>query len=201
MVHTRNGPMPIERIEIGDLVMSLPETGENPAYARVLNTVVHHDKEVILVSFIVNDEPESSHLVVTGDHPFWVKGKGWLRADRMSGGEFIQIQDGREAYVYLAYALFKTNREGSGWTCHPGFEEGTEVDLRNDGIEVVSERSLNGEDSGVWGFVHQNVYNLEVESPDGFCVGDAAVRVQGEHPPTIARQRGQILRLKLKGKI
>jgi hypothetical protein len=134
---------------------------------------------VILVSYIVGDALPTQHMVVTADQPFWVQGKGWLRADRTQA-EFVQVRDGRETYIYLAYALFKTKIEGFGWTNHAGFAEGTEVDLRGTRIEVVSESSLNGEDSGAWGFVTLPVYNLEVESPGEFCVGDAAIRVLGE---------------------
>jgi hypothetical protein len=182
LVHAANGPIPIEKIQVGDRVLSLPETGGEIAYTRVVKTSVHPDEKVILVSYLVGDEEESRHLVVTGNHLFWVQRKGWLRADRMDRGEFVQIQDGRETYVYLAYVLFKTEREGLAWTCHPGWAEGTEVDFRSGRFEVVSEKSLNGEDSGAWGFVTQTVYNLEVESPDGFCVGDAGVRVLAARP-------------------
>jgi len=47
---------------------------------------------------------------------------------------------------------------------------------------VISENSLKGGDSGAWGFVTVTVYNLEVEAPGSFCVGDAGVRVLGERP-------------------
>ena len=177
LVHTANGLVAIEKIRVGDLVLSQPEAGGEKAYKRVLNTVVHQDKHVILVSYVVQDEMEAHHLVVTGNHPFWVKDKGWLRADRMTQGEFVQLQDGREAYVYLARGLFKTEREGFGWTCHPGFERGTEVDFRNGRIEVLAERNSNGDDSGAWGIVTQNVYNLEVEEFHTYYVGEAGVWV------------------------
>ena len=118
---------------------------------------------------------------MTADQPLWVLGKGWLRADRTEA-EFVQAHNGRETCVYLAYALFNTDREGFGWTCHRGSQEGTEVDFRGPRTDIVSENNLNGEDSGAWGFVTLTVHNLEVDSPGGFFVGDAAIRALGESP-------------------
>jgi hypothetical protein len=77
-VHTADGSMPIEKIQIGDLVLSLPEAGGEVAYKRVLSVVSHEDRELILVAFVVGDESTPRHLVVAGDHAFWVCGKGWL---------------------------------------------------------------------------------------------------------------------------
>ncbi len=182
LVQTASGPVPIELIEAGDLVLSLPETGSELTYKRVVSTVVHQQKEVILVSYIVHDEARARHLVVTGNYPFVVMDKGLLRADRMTQGEFLRHREGRETYVFLARALFNADREGFGWTCHPGFGKGTEIDFRSRHFEIVSERSSNGEDSGAWGLVTQDVYNIEIDSPGGICVGDVIVRVPSRHP-------------------
>jgi tRNA (cmo5U34)-methyltransferase len=49
---------------------------------------------------------------------------------------------------------------------------GTEVDFRSGRFEVTSEESWNGEDSGAWGFVVRDVYQLQLESPGVIFVGE-----------------------------
>lgn len=89
LVHTQEGLKPIEDIKVGDMVLSKHESGEGErAYKRVTKTFVHEDREVILLGAMFGkptptaSERVIKHLVVTPDHPIWVKGKGWKKAEK-----------------------------------------------------------------------------------------------------------------------
>ena len=179
LVQTANGPVPIELIQAGDQVLSRQVIDGDPAYECVVGTVMHPSRNVTLVSYVVDDEQSSRHLVVTSNLPFWVNGKGWMPADSMHHGEFVRHLQDRETYVHMAQALFNTQTPGVGWTCHPGLGAGTEVDFRSGRFEVTSEESWIGEDSGAWGFVTRDVYQLQLKSPGAIFVGDVAVWASG----------------------
>jgi hypothetical protein len=73
-VRTENGLRPVEKIKIGDRVLSKDvETGEL-AYKPVLHTTVRPPKE--LVTLRLGDE----RIVCTGGHRFWSSGDGWTKA-------------------------------------------------------------------------------------------------------------------------
>jgi len=74
LVWTDTGLVPIERIKVGDRVLSKDvETGEL-ACQPVLHTTVRAPKE--LVTLRLGDES----LVCTGGHRFWSSGAGWTKA-------------------------------------------------------------------------------------------------------------------------
>jgi hypothetical protein len=55
LVHTKEGLMPIEKIRVGDLVLSKPENpadGGELAYKRVLKTFVHEDKAIKQIGYM-----------------------------------------------------------------------------------------------------------------------------------------------------
>jgi hypothetical protein len=81
-VWTALGPMPIEEIKVGDLVLSQhPATGEL-SYQPVLQTTVRPASR--LVRLVTAKET----IETSGGHAFWVAGDGWTKARLLpSGGE------------------------------------------------------------------------------------------------------------------
>ncbi len=76
-VWTIEGPRPIERIAVGDLVLAQdPATGEL-AYKAVLRTTVAPPAD--LVTVIAGED----RLVCTSGHCFWVPGHGWVHASKL----------------------------------------------------------------------------------------------------------------------
>ncbi len=80
LVWTSTGPLAIEKIQVGDLVLSQnPDTGEL-AYKPVLQTTVRPKGTLVKIN-AVSDVIETS-----GGHLFWVSGEGWMRARYVKSG-------------------------------------------------------------------------------------------------------------------
>jgi hypothetical protein len=82
LVHTREGLRPIEDIQVGDWVLSKPESGGGECeYKRVTETFVFEDREVFVVEASALEEPidvsrvgSVEYFVVTPVHPLWLAG-------------------------------------------------------------------------------------------------------------------------------
>ena len=90
MVHTDHGDVPIERIRVGDMVLSRSRTTGEQEYKRVTAlTAQHRDK---LIELRVEGEPEPLRPAV--DHPLWVlrapsQQPAWIVADSMRAGDLV----------------------------------------------------------------------------------------------------------------
>lgn len=101
LVHTDTGLVPIEQLTVGDKVLSKAADGSGElVYKAITNTMVTENTIVKLLELsvavdnslpiqerlrlqrIVNNQ-RSTNLLVTDNHPFWVKEKGWLSADKI----------------------------------------------------------------------------------------------------------------------
>jgi len=81
IVWTDAGQVAIERIRVGDLVLSQdPETGEL-AYKPVLRTTVRPEGPLVSVRTVNGEVFQTS-----GGHLFWVAGEGWMRAREVQSG-------------------------------------------------------------------------------------------------------------------
>ncbi|MFH1921363.1 MAG: polymorphic toxin-type HINT domain-containing protein [Planctomycetota bacterium] len=88
LVWTDSGLAPIERIAVGDRVLSQnPHTGEL-AYKPVLRTTVRPPDRLVKLVF------GGEALQSTGGHPFWVAGEGWIKARNLKPGSRLHTVDG-----------------------------------------------------------------------------------------------------------
>jgi Pretoxin HINT domain len=79
-VWTDRGPVAVDKVQIGDRVLSQNvETGEL-AYKPVLKTTVRPKRPLIAVEI----GPRTVRM--TGGHPFWISGKGWVKARDIKAG-------------------------------------------------------------------------------------------------------------------
>ncbi len=93
-VWTLTGPVAIEKLEVGDEVLSQdPFTGEL-TYKPVLKRTVGHQE---LLSIDVGDEK----LVPTYGHVLWVSGKGWRMAADLTAGDRLHTVDGWKEIVAI----------------------------------------------------------------------------------------------------
>ena len=82
------GPMPIEKLQIGDRVLAQnPGTGEL-AYKFVMGLTVRPPAETVLVT--------TTHGAIRASrgHPFWIVGKGWRMAKELEVGDRLHCLEG-----------------------------------------------------------------------------------------------------------
>ena len=93
LVAAKQGQIPIEQIEAGDLVWATdPETGET-TLKQVVRTFKNESEE--LVHLTVNRE----EIVTTPGHPFYVPVKGWTQAIQLRAGDRLQLLNGEYVTV------------------------------------------------------------------------------------------------------
>ena len=97
LVKTEEGYKAIEEIEVGDKVWSWDEaTGE-----QALKTVVQlfrNEKDVL-----VHIDAAGEEIQTTLGHPFYVAGKGWVKAGELKSGDVLKLYDGKEAEIGSVY--------------------------------------------------------------------------------------------------
>jgi hypothetical protein len=151
LVHTPEGPVPIERIRAGDWVLSRPGSGKGEiSRKRVVNTYELESREVWYAAYQVIEDSQTLSIegcvVVAGSHPFWVKGfedftgEGygikhnmlkWVGAecfpDYRTSGSFpiLELLDGRLAMVLSAGPILRMANPEQGLIkdSHEAFEE------------------------------------------------------------------------------
>ena len=144
LVNTKNGLVPIEKIRVGDWVLSQPEMKGELEYKRVVNTFVHEDKDVQLLEFFSdNADGALGRLITTPNHPFWVKDVGWNRADYLEPGQRLVLHEGSTAAVWQCRELRNTEVKDVAWACdfHPDY--GNLVDFRGDSFVVDDDEAPN----------------------------------------------------------
>jgi hypothetical protein len=91
LVWTAKGPVEIEKIQVGDLVLSQePNTGEL-AFQPVLQTTQRPPEQLIKVRLVTRYEDT---LEGSGGHPLWVAGEGWINLRQLQSGMVLHGIDG-----------------------------------------------------------------------------------------------------------
>lgn len=102
-VLTDRGLVPIEEIQVGDLVWAEdPDTGEK-TLKPVVQLFVSETHE--LVRLVIEDEI----ILATPGHPFHVMGKGWVQAVDLEPGDLVTQKDGKLATVYGVWYIYSEN--------------------------------------------------------------------------------------------
>jgi hypothetical protein len=91
-VHTDQGTLEIQYIEVGTLVLARSDVTGEQAYRRVVKTFVHRNRQTYRIDY-VTPEGETDTLYATPEHPFWVKDHGWTPAGRLQSGHVLEICD------------------------------------------------------------------------------------------------------------
>lgn len=180
-VWTDNGLVPIEQIQVGDLVLSRPENGQGEqAYKRVAKAFSYEDKTLRRIVYEM-DEGRRSIVYVTGNHPFWVVEEevdyldddlparrsviGWTAAEDLQRWDhLVQLADGSYARVVENLPVYRTKVPGQGWCPYSeGWSEGCVHDFLTG--ETLANHVLEDQEI-TWGddpYLKVRVYNIEVE--------------------------------------
>ena len=189
LVHTRQGLVPIEKIQVGDWVLSQPEEQGELAYKPVVKAFSFDDKEIFLVRFhkvggAMDESMTIESVAVTGNHPFWVEGQGWTRADSLNFGDRLELLDGSHVSLVCASRAFLTAEDGVGWVVGGwGIEmndgSGNRVDCRNGSISVDFDGSFNFEalEDPDQSALKARVFNFAVEDFHTYYIGAMGVWV------------------------
>jgi hypothetical protein len=171
LVHTRDGLLTIERIKIGDWVLSQPEATGERAYKRVVRTTRFDDKAVVRVRCVsLNGESfRAETLIVTGNHPFFVHGydvadifgnledyadmrTGWVRADWLVYGAVVELANGERMRISMVDRIWRTKTEGVGFIAPRDQESGDVIDMRDGTIKETFGAGITADFFGVEDF-------------------------------------------------
>lgn len=92
LVSLQNSFKEIEKIQVGDIVLSYNEENHQNEYSRVLQTMIHNTTEEIYDLYI-----EDETLSVTGIHRFYIRRKHdieWIMASELNIGDYVLFADG-----------------------------------------------------------------------------------------------------------
>jgi Pretoxin HINT domain len=177
-VQTQQGLKRIEDIKVGDYVLSSPEDGTGKAeYKRVVNTFVHSDKTITSIGYYKEGTNQARVLKATGNHPFWVEGIGWTRADLLKKHQILRMADGSRAEVSDQFPVYRTHQKNIGWVQQWGDIEnsdGSLMDYANyaplpaTGTSIYLDQDIYNSDEP---YLRVDVYNLEVEDFHTYYVG------------------------------
>ncbi|MHB1423875.1 MAG: polymorphic toxin-type HINT domain-containing protein [Gemmataceae bacterium] len=87
---TPTGSKPIEQFRVGDLLLSRSEDDpEGRLEAKAVEEVFVRTARIMRLGV------RGQLIKTTAEHPFWVKGKGWLSAAELQVGELLSSHDGQ----------------------------------------------------------------------------------------------------------
>lgn len=87
---TPDGEKAIEELRVGDLVLSAPEENleAEPSFKRV-EELLSNSKPVMEIHL------HGQTIRTTAEHPFWVRGRGWVKAENLAVGDLFRSHDDR----------------------------------------------------------------------------------------------------------
>lgn len=104
-VWTARGPVAIDQIRLGDLVLAQHADSGELAYKPVLRTTIRPSGKLIKVETSGGESFQTS-----GGHLFWVAGEGWTKSRNLKSGQVLHtasgpvhvstVEDGSEAQTY-----------------------------------------------------------------------------------------------------
>lgn len=100
-VTQRLSPYPIEKIKVGDIVLSFNEKTGKKELKKVTGTNILKDNQLIRLYF-----SNGNQLALTSNHPVFIHGKGWVEAQKICIGDQA-IQYNYPANKWRIHSLLK----------------------------------------------------------------------------------------------
>jgi len=96
MVVTDVGARPIETLRIGDTVLARDENTGQTAYKPITEIYVNDQGSVWELKVAFGNGATNVHEV-TGNHPYWVDGQGWVAVENLTVGSYLTTETGMTA--------------------------------------------------------------------------------------------------------
>lgn len=74
LILTSRGPIAVEQMQVGDLVLARHATTGETAFKPVIRTTTRQPEPLVELSF------DGQTIRASGGHPFWISGQGWVKA-------------------------------------------------------------------------------------------------------------------------
>ena len=136
-IHTRDrGIIPIEQVVEGDILLTLDNEGGvvETIVQKVLISQIDPNRDLLCVRL---KRTNHNRIYVTHEHPFMVKGKGWVRAQDLKSDDILL---GLEGHQYNQYQMQTHNPSFDAEILEKGMR--TQREMRNKGLIVPYERSV-----------------------------------------------------------
>lgn len=88
LIKTIQGKKKIEDIQVGDKVLSKDDKTGKIAYKKVKRLFKREVDKIYTV------QVGKEKIETTAEHPFWVKGKGWVKAKDLQKGDLLEDENG-----------------------------------------------------------------------------------------------------------
>ncbi|NHF67490.1 hypothetical protein [Xanthomonas hortorum] len=149
------------------------------AYRSVLRTIKHPNQLIVVIAYVDANRPEfTTPTFVTGNHPFWVEGRGWVAAGAIRPGYDLHGSDGRKLRVINVSPVYRSRTEGVGW-CQlaPSYRKlGLDIDFSGPSWRLAKSKAYRSTKKFVDGpLLGVDVYGLEIEEFHTYYVGPAGV--------------------------
>ncbi|MBK6828711.1 MAG: hypothetical protein IPG86_18505 [Chitinophagaceae bacterium] len=136
LVHSTAGLKPIEELKIGDTVYSYNIEADKVELNTVTNTLNRETKGI----YKITAGKELIH--VTAEHPFYVSGKGWVKARDLKKGDKLKSSDGKvsvqiASIKQVSETVVVYNMEVDG--NHNYFVTGSTILVHNKNITEIKE--------------------------------------------------------------
>ncbi len=183
VVNTPAGFTPIERLAVGDLVMSAPADGSGKAEPRKVQRTIRREGLTLMKASATyaGGAPGTSLAIAASDAtPFWREGHGWTRFDKLPRTAEMRSIEG-PCEMWDRDRVYRTPKPGIGFfpaTSTPETAWGSLFDYANgEPIQVEGEVYMSPE---VWNsgerFLRVTLHDLEVEDHNTYFVSGLWVR-------------------------
>ncbi|HVJ62731.1 MAG TPA: polymorphic toxin-type HINT domain-containing protein, partial [Tahibacter sp.] len=96
----KDGPVPIEEIVVGQEVYSRdPQTGETRL--KPVTALIETKPKALYELVMRSGDGTRESMLVTGDHPYWVKDLGWVRVDALTPGMTFTNLGGNDLHLEI----------------------------------------------------------------------------------------------------
>lgn len=116
LVETTEGPLPIETLHEGNVVVTRDPSSGASGRGRV--TEVHRTEGRPVVDLVLSGAGRRETITATPEHPFWVVGDGWRRVEELAPGLHVTSLTGEltvESLVSRSETRTVYNLEVEGW--------------------------------------------------------------------------------------